>query len=277
MPELPTRCMHGPRCQAMRAEHERFECATFVPNGLAAKRARHLVSLVIAAWDLPELEDAAVEVASELTTNALRFGRLIVRVDLRVYIETGQFVFEVEDHSPHRPSPKPLAAARKSGSGFGLQIVSDTADDWGFEYYTTDHKRVWAAWDLPARPTEPAEDTRHRSSGMTNTDAPTAIYPGDRRAWTLAGDPSHSPTLGDVRAWCRGTVTGAWGLPIDSARAVDHALTGMMPEKISPDEPVTVRLVRVLSGHASILTVIVDDEMVQLPPVEPSCRVPAAR
>lgn len=265
MPELPTRCLHGPPCQAMRAEHQRYECAAFVPNGLAAKRARHLVGLVTAAWGLPELRDAAVGVASELTTNALRYGHLVVRVDMRVYIENGQFVFEVEDRSPRRPELKPLRAARNSGSGFGLSIVADLADDWGFEFMTADHKRVWAALDLP--------DTRTRPMGgsgtMKTNEAPTAMFPGDRRAWTLTGEPGCSPTLADVRAWCRGTITGAWGLPIDLARDADRALAGMMPEKIRPDEPVMVRLFRVLSGHASVLTVVVDDEMVRLPPVEP--------
>lgn len=266
MPTLPTRCMHGPRCQVMRAEHERFECAAILPNALAPKRARHLVGLATVAWDLAglaALTDTATEIASELTTNALRYGRLAVRVDVRVYVEHGQLIFEVEDRSPVRPIPKPLSAARTSGSGFGLQIVADTADDWGFEYFTTDHKRVWAAIDLPRK-----RRSRHcteGSSAMTST-TPKAMYPGDRRTWTLSGEPGCSPTFADVRTWCRGTIIGPWGLSIDLARAADQALTGMMPDRIRVGEPVTVRLVRVLAGIASVVTVIVDEEKVQLPP-----------
>lgn len=263
MPALPTRCMHGQRCQVMRTELEFFECAAFPPNALAPKRARHLVQLVTDAWGLRGIADTVIEVASELTTNALRYGRLAVRVDVRVYVEHGQLVFEVEDRSPQRPTPKPLGAARNSGTGFGLQIVADTVDDWGYEYFNTDHKRVWAAFDLP--------DTRRRPSGgsstMNSTAAPKATYPGDRRTWTLSGEPGCSPTLTDVRGWCKGTITGPWGLTIDAARAADCALTGMMPPEIDPAEPVTVRLFRVLAGGVTVVTVIVDDEMVQLEPM----------
>lgn len=263
MPELPTRCLHGPRCQIMRTELESFECATLVPNVLAPMRARHLVRLVTAAWDLLQLEGPAVGAASELVTNALRYGRLVVRVDLRVYIEHRQLVFEVEDRSPRPPEVKPLPAARRSGSGFGLQVVADTADDWGYEYFTPDHKRVWAAFDLPA--------TQQRTTGgsgtMTDAQPPKAMYPGDRRAWTLTGEPGCSPTLADVRGWCRGTITGPWGLPVETAHAADQALTGMMPDRLRLADPVTVRLLRMLAGAASVVTVLVDEEMVRLPPV----------
>lgn len=263
MPTLPTRCMHGPRCQFMRAEHEHFECGAFPPNALAPKRARHLVGLVIDAWGLREIRDAAIEVASELTTNALRYGRLVVRLDVRVYIESHHLVFEVEDRDPRRPHLKPLAAARKSGSGFGLQIVRDTADDFGFEYFSTDHKRVWAAWDLPD---QQQRDSMGGSSTMNETAQPKAMYPGDRRTWTLSSEPGCSPTLADVRNWVRGTITGPWGLSIDMARAADQALTAMMPDVRALRDPVTVRLVRVLSGTASIVNVLVDEEKAQLPP-----------
>lgn len=265
--------MHGPRCQLMRADLEFFECAALPPNTLAPKRARHLVGLVIDAWNLPELADAATEAASELVTNALRYGRLVVRIDLRVYVQHGQLVFEVEDRSPQRPIPKPLTAARRTGSGFGLQIIGDTADDWGFEYFAPDHKRVWAAWDLPARPQDPG-DPRNRSTHMS-TNPPTAMYPGDRRAWTLTGEPGCSPTLADVRAWVRGTITGPWCLPDEVAAEADRALTGMMPDQIRPDNPLSVRMVRVLAGLSSVVTVCVNEERVQLQP-SPSRQLAAA-
>lgn len=249
----------------MRAEFELFECAAFPPNAFAPRRARHLARTVVAAWNLEQVQDAAVRVASELTTNALRHGRVVVRIDARVYVEHGQLVFEVEDRSPRRPQPKQLEAARKTGFGFGLQLVADVADDWGYEYFTPDHKRVWAAIDLP--------ETHRRTTGgsgtMRSATAPQAIYPGDRRAWTLTGEPGCSPTLSDVRSWCHGTITGPWCLPVEIAREADRALTGLMPDRIRPDEPLTVRLFRVLSGRASVVTVVVNDEMVRLQPASP--------
>lgn len=262
MPTLPTRCMHGPRCQAMRAEHAFFECAAFPPNGLAAKRARHLAALAADAWNLPGLRDTARVIASELATNALRYGHLAVRVDVRVYIENHRLIFEVEDRNPQRPTPRPLTAARRTGRGFGLAIVADLADEWGYEYFTPDRKRVWAALNLPAR-----------GENMTGT-AAHAMYPGDRRAWTLPGEPGTGPTLADVRAWCRGTITGPWGLPVEVAQDADHALTGMMPPRIDPSEPVTVRLIRVLAGSRCIVSVAVDEEVVRLEPAPAAGCVP---
>ena len=100
-----------------------------------------------------------------------------------------------------------------------------------------------------------------------STQLPQAMYPGDRRAWTLTGEPGCSPTLTDVRNWCQGTITGPWGLPVETARAADQALTGMMPDRLRLSDPVKVGLQRVLAGAASIVTVLVDEEMVRLPPV----------
>jgi serine/threonine-protein kinase RsbW len=268
VPALPTRCLHGPRCQAARAECTYFECAAFPPNALVARRARRLAKLVLAAWNLSPLEDEVAEVVSELTTNALVHGRIAVRVDLRLYITAGQLVFEVEDRNPRRPILRPLQAARRHGTGFGLRLVADIADDWGFEYFRPDHKRVWAAWDLHDRPADPPRGTTQRSPAMTITEPPKISYPGDRRTWTVSGDPACSPTRALVLAWCRGTITGPWGLPESLADAAATALNGMIQDPISRHESMTVRIFRASAGRASIVTVIVDDKKIQFPPVE---------
>jgi hypothetical protein len=267
MPELPTRCMHGPRCDLARAVHEHFECIALPPDGLAPKRARHLVKLALAAWNLSDLEDDATKVASELTTNSLRHGRSVTRIDSRVYIEAGQLIFEVEDNNPQPPVLKPLTAARTSGSGFGLHLVSDVSDDWGFEYITRDRKRVWAAWDLVDKPQQPLRDTAHRSPTMTITDVPKTVYPGDRRTWTISSDAACSPTLTQVRNWCQHTITGPWCLSDDTAKEADEALTSLMPGEITSDDHLTVTLIRVLAGHDAVVTVIVGDEFTRLQPV----------
>jgi anti-sigma regulatory factor (Ser/Thr protein kinase) len=153
LPELPTRCRHGLRCELARAQHERFECGAFPADAFAPKRSRHLARLALAAWGLPKLGDAVMEVASELTTNAWRHGaaagsKAVTRLDVRVFVEDGQFVFEVEDESPDAPTVKTLIEARNSGSGFGMNLVRDLADDWGTEFLVGKRKRVWAAWKL---------------------------------------------------------------------------------------------------------------------------------
>jgi anti-sigma regulatory factor (Ser/Thr protein kinase) len=145
----PTPCAHGLACWLMRAQHERFTCAALAPDTLTPKRARDVVGRALNAWRLPRLREGALLVTSELTTNALRHGRIgSDAVNLRLYVEFGRLVFEVEDFSPHPPEVKRLAEARDGGGGFGLHLVDDLADDWGHEFLTGARKRVWASWKI---------------------------------------------------------------------------------------------------------------------------------
>jgi anti-sigma regulatory factor (Ser/Thr protein kinase) len=82
-------------------------------------------------------EDTASAVrlaASELTTNAVRHGRLPLGAKMRLLVDLDNRIVRVALEQPTSAAGVALVAPEDRGNGgFGLAIVQGIADAWGFE------------------------------------------------------------------------------------------------------------------------------------------------
>jgi Histidine kinase-like ATPase domain len=147
------------------------------PESIAA--ARDFTTATLHGWRLDVLIRDAVMVASELVTNAVRYGsryagnrqtaggRAIVgppgdssravtpeemarpQVGLAWCRQTRRLVCVVTDRSTNPPRLVP--AGPDAESGRGLQIVHAISTAWGWTLLNAEEKAVWATFQLPAR------------------------------------------------------------------------------------------------------------------------------
>jgi anti-sigma regulatory factor (Ser/Thr protein kinase) len=112
---------------------------TFARATTAPASARRFVSSTLRTWGVLEQVDDIALIASELTTNAVRYGGGPITITLSATVEA--FRVAVADAGPELPRPHtPLAEAL---SGRGLWIVDMLAASWGYER-TGNGKVVWA-------------------------------------------------------------------------------------------------------------------------------------
>jgi hypothetical protein len=97
--------------------------------------------------ELDEVPERIAVVATELATNALRYGRPPTQVTLRRTEHT--FVLDVADDDP--TAVPQLAGPRPPGAGgLGLHIVGEFARDLGW-YADHGTKHVWAEFPIPTK------------------------------------------------------------------------------------------------------------------------------
>lgn len=100
--------------------------------------ARRFTVETLRDWSLADLQDDAVLVVSELTTNALLHGS--EPTELR--LACGSDGLRVEVHDSSRLVPRARHFGLTSTTGRGLQLVAAVASDWGTGP-TGQGKRVW--------------------------------------------------------------------------------------------------------------------------------------
>ncbi|MCB5183390.1 SpoIIE family protein phosphatase [Streptomyces antimicrobicus] len=109
--------------------------------------ARELVARQLAGWQLDELVFTTELVASELVTNALRYGGG-GPVELRL-VRAGTLICEVADGSATQPRMR--RARTEEEGGRGLFLVAQLTHRWGSRY-TWRGKTIWTEQTLPAAP-----------------------------------------------------------------------------------------------------------------------------
>ena len=121
----------------------------------APGQARRATRGTLISWRLPDLVDTVVLAVSELVTNAVRYGRPPVSLELR---RRGQQVrVDVHDGDPTEP-PGPAGEAEPDAeSGRGMGIVHALADEVAVEQVDDDGKVIRLGFDVarPARSQEP--------------------------------------------------------------------------------------------------------------------------
>lgn len=110
---------------------------------LSVRESRRFLRETLAQWALPEAEDSAQLVVSELVTNAITHAESACR--LRLSRTTGGLRVEVVDGGTGTPDPQPPSATGLHGRG--MHIVAALAVAWGTELLDTGGKVVWA--ELP--------------------------------------------------------------------------------------------------------------------------------
>lgn len=108
----------------------------------SARRARRLVRLALDVWGLPDVQDVAELVVSELLTNAVLHAR---RNQVRVtVVRLGEKRVRVAVVDLSKELPAPRAADGDEESGRGLGIVEELSGGrWGVDPLPWG-KRVWA-------------------------------------------------------------------------------------------------------------------------------------
>lgn len=109
-------------------------------------RARRLTRQVLLDWRLPGLVDAVVLVVSELVTNAVRYGRPPLSMELRR--QPREVRLAVHDGNPAEPDTADGAAAALAESGRGMGIVDVLADTVAVEQVTGVGKIIHAAFGI---------------------------------------------------------------------------------------------------------------------------------
>jgi len=89
-----------------------------------------------------ELRSDVLLAVSELVTNAVTHARAAPLV--HIGLTPGLLRLEVHDTSPNHPVKLP---AGSSAGGFGVRLISELADSWGWEH-VRGGKVVWAQFDL---------------------------------------------------------------------------------------------------------------------------------
>ncbi|MET8681134.1 SpoIIE family protein phosphatase [Streptomyces sp. NPDC004647] len=113
----------------------------------AAAQARTLTTTKLAEWGLGELAFTTELIASELVTNAYRYGGGPVLLRL---IRDQRLICEVSDASSTSPH---LRRARSTDEGGrGLFLVAQVTERWGTRY-ARDGKTVWTEQPLASAPT----------------------------------------------------------------------------------------------------------------------------
>jgi PAS domain-containing protein len=132
----------------------------------AVARVRADVAGRMARWGLRDQSFPTELVASELVTNAIRYGRPPVR--LRLIRETSLTceVFDASDTTPHVRR----AAADEEG-GRGLFLVAQLTERWGTRY-TAEGKTVWS--EQPLSTPDDTADTPDAPNGPNAADPPGA-------------------------------------------------------------------------------------------------------
>ena len=125
-----------------------------IPGPESVKAARDFTAATLRGWDLEALVDAAVIVASELVTNAIRHGKCLAapgpdggQVELTWERHEGRVVCLVTDCSNLPPVLEDADPCSESGRG--LQVVQAVAAAWGWFMLGARAKAVWAAFLLP--------------------------------------------------------------------------------------------------------------------------------
>ena len=113
------------------------------PWPTAVRRARVYVVGTLKMWEMSDLTDMAMVVASELVTNALRasWEHYCASITMWLWADGTNLLIEVWDGASSVPELQPLAA--DSETGRGLALVASLSHSWGY-YPDGRGKTVWA-------------------------------------------------------------------------------------------------------------------------------------
>ncbi len=107
--------------------------------------ARQAIRETLPSWQLAQLEETALLLASELVTNAVRHARNEGRM-IGLRLETTAGGLRIEVHDGDSRWPQPGAPDDLDESGFGFVLVTALASTWGVTDLAVG-KAVWAELD----------------------------------------------------------------------------------------------------------------------------------
>jgi len=117
------------------------------PTSVSIPAARHLVLVLLRAWDVPHDRDDAALLVTELVSNVVDHVGGEANLTLELQLSDRWLRIGVVDGSSIRPVVQELSMERPRGRG--MRMVQQIADRWGAD----DHlggKRVWFELRPPA-------------------------------------------------------------------------------------------------------------------------------
>ncbi|WP_329134317.1 ATP-binding protein [Streptomyces sp. NBC_01476] len=120
----------------------------------SVREARRFTRSTLQRWELTGLRDSMELVASELVTNALRYGVPVgttgAPVRLTLVRWTSRVVCAVRDPSAVAPVTKEADFVAETGRG--LHLVDSFSENWGWHPLSGTGKVVWALFLAPGGP-----------------------------------------------------------------------------------------------------------------------------
>lgn len=117
--------------------------------GQPVRLARQVTREVLTAWRLAHVEENAVQLISELVTNAVRHARSTDVITLELEVVRTSLRIEVYRYRPGLPLPRTPGEFDKTGLGFA--IVDALAAKWGVRETVTGDT-TWAELDMRGGP-----------------------------------------------------------------------------------------------------------------------------
>lgn len=126
----------------------------FDAHSTAPRAARKYLSRILPEWSLPEFQDTACLIATELITNSLqeidKVSWPAQRPPIRLWLRGGPSVLLVSTWDAIAEPPAPRDAGDDDENGRGLAIVKSLSASWGFYFPANCGGKVtWAAIDTP--------------------------------------------------------------------------------------------------------------------------------
>jgi anti-sigma regulatory factor (Ser/Thr protein kinase) len=128
------------------------------PDPPSVADARRFVAVIAHVWECDDLSTVAVLLTSEVVTNAVRYAKRPIQLELQLDAESATLRVETREDHPDPPYLK--NPTLESEGGRGLHLVDQLANRWGVERLEGG-KTVW--FEI-RRPGERADRARRRAA-----------------------------------------------------------------------------------------------------------------
>jgi len=112
----------------------------------SARLARRVARTVLAAWQLPDTQETAVLLLSELIMNAIQYARATETIEVDLEAVKSCLRIEIAYQDPRWPQPR--TPGESGESGFGFLLLDALASRWGVRQ-TAAGQAVWAELEPP--------------------------------------------------------------------------------------------------------------------------------
>jgi serine/threonine-protein kinase RsbW len=136
-------------CHGRTGAARRHVQLTLPASGQPVRLARQVAREVLAAWQLAYAEETAVQLVSELVTNAVRHAASTDTITLE--LEAGRTSLRIEVYRCRPGLAVPRTAGEFDPSDFGSVLVESLADRWGVRETMTG-TTAWAQIEVKPGP-----------------------------------------------------------------------------------------------------------------------------
>jgi serine/threonine-protein kinase RsbW len=112
----------------------------------SVRLARRVARTVLAAWQLPDTQDTAILLLSELVMNAIQHAQATDTIEVDLHAAGSCLRIEIASQDPRWPQPR--TPDQSGESGFGFLLLDALSSRWGVRQ-TAAGTAVWAELEPP--------------------------------------------------------------------------------------------------------------------------------